>query len=1034
MYNIPSCKFEYMIQDCAELDYDNKCKRCIDGFSLSPEKDRCFVKPSPPRNPKDRIPNCFKFKTENYEECDLCYEGYYLKDNNTKCIKHSTDIPGCNVYSQTEENRCVFCSNITYRSNSIVIESQCGNRDNYFENCERYSRTGDQCLECAAEHIFHFDNKRCSLQIENCNQYNTSLRILQCSDCIDSHYLNNDSTLCFDANNAINGCQKYDKGPSCSICKQGFYLDLDSKTCFFHDTFLQCKNLSVTTKNICDECEEQGVRTQKTHECTPVSTSVLAFDPFCTNWNEGQDCTECILDYVLKNFTYIPEGGTSEVTVLKCQLEKGCLEWDITATGGIGGCTKCQSGYYLYNYSCNKPNTEFCMYSYEKAVLRDSLTNGNNLESGFPCEICDEFRIFDVEQSELEFRCIRSNFFTSAQLVPGCLSFDKNNSGGYDCRECRRNFVLSGNACNQRTYVNTETYYYDQKDRIVSPTNSTVSVAIDGAAAVSWPENPALLTTDRCGVYGPGLRYCLEARSVWVGNVEHKVYPYYDVDTFPFYSTDYIIGDPTKYVGALAMDKTPLVSNFTQYKAYYSVEDAAGTRKDQEPYLWVDTTPITGIYSRKIGEEAAHGFSLTEAQMSIKRIVRGQIRNSKRLATVCETNFFNTHANLNFNYSNLKIGINYNIMNDLTAPFKQYQKLYTDGHTPGAYPCDSTTGIERCTSTRKVISQAIQEIPYISCFECEEGFGVRLTQWLYKNFHGQNNQYHHILSQTDCVKLQNSADPNDIRMPVVANCFYFERTLHHVNNDIIHYCKACNPGSYPNYTTEAPRCPTPCSTLDNGDETYQCDAWYQCARKCPADPCDFESHFCDTNADPIGCEANDKKCCADYISGEPAANAPLDANGDPPANTSDFECGVDTRFKCRRKTCLNNCLDSENKDIGLECNTNTNRCDPKPCSDQNCVCIQGACQPELCRNCGSETTNSTQYCKNVGGTNTCIDYNLCNVDNSASSGGASSGGASSGGASSGGASSGGAASNPKVASDKPKDPFKTVRISEFSNP
>ena len=1011
---MPTCKFEYMIQDCAELDYDRKCKQCVDGYTLSPDKDRCFVKPSPPTNPKDRIPNCFKFKTENYEECELCYEGYFLKDENTKCVKHSTVIPGCNVYSQTEDNRCVFCNNIDFRSTSIVIEAQCGTRNNYFENCERYSRSGDKCLECAADHIFHFNNERCSVLIENCQSYITTLRILQCQDCIDSHYLNNDNTLCFNANNSINGCQKYDKGPSCSVCKQGFYLDTDSKTCFFHDDFLQCKNLSIITKNICDECEQQGVRTQKTHECTPVTTSVLAFDQFCINWSEAQECIECIQDYVLKNFTYVPEGQTAEVTKLKCQPEKGCLEWDVTATGGIGGCTKCQSGYFLYDYSCNKPNTEACMFSYEKKVLRNSLTNGSNLESGFPCEICDEFRLFDVEESELEFRCIRSNFITSAQLVPGCLSFDKNTSGGYDCRECRRNFVLTGNSCAQRTYDTDETYYYDQKDRIVKGTNSTASVSIDGAAAVPWPEYYDTMPIDRCGVYGPGLRFCLKERNVMVGNVEHKMYPYYHLQLLPPYSANYIIGDPTRYVGALDMDKSPLVTNFTQYKEYYSVEDADGTRKDQEPYLWLDTVPITWIYSKQVGQEPTLGFGLTAEQMSIKRALYAYIRNGWRYSTVCEANFSATHANLYFNYANFLIGINYAIMNDPAEPFKQYQKLWADQHSPPLYPCDSTAPIDKCTTTRKVIYQEIQEVPYISCYKCEDGFGVRLTQWIYKNFHAQNNQYVHVLSQTDCVKLVNSADPNDIRVPVVANCFYFERVLHHVNNDIIHYCRACEPGSYPNYTTEAPRCPTACSTFDNGDETFQCDAWYQCSRKCPADPCDFETHFCDGNADPIGCEVNDKKCCDEFISGEPADDASPDANGNPPANSSDFDCDVSTRFGCRRKNCLHDCLDAENNDIGLECNALTNRCDPKPCNSTDCVCIQGDCQPDLCRKCTTESANSTQYCQNVGGTNTCTDYNLCDTAPAGAGAGAGAGGG------------GGAASTPKTASNKIKDPFLQV--------
>lgn len=745
--------------------------------------------------------------------------------------------------------------------------------------------------------------------------------------------------------------------------------------------------MSTETKNICDECNEQGVRTTKTHECTVVSNSVLAFDPNCTNWDESQSCIECVTDYVLKDHKYTPEGSNTEVDTLLCKIERGCMEWDRTASNNIGGCIKCDTGYYLYEYSCNKPNTEFCMYSFEKSVLRYSLTYGNNLESGFPCEICDEFRIYSVEQSPPEFRCIQSTFFTSQQLVVNCLSFDKQVGGGYECKECRRNHVLSSNTCTVRTYDANSSYYYDQKDRIVKNTNSTATVTfndgINPATNESWPLNKVEVPIDDCGVYGPGLKYCMRIRNRWgivstvSGNVysEKLNYPLYDFSIYANYSTAYQIGDKSHYTNALVMDKSDLVANFTTFKHYLSDEDTGATRKDQEPYIWYDTVPVTKVFSSFIGYDTSNNtYNLNKDHADFKRILAIEESSVKTYYTVCNKSIYIPAAGVTKNYTKFRLNIDFTLNTDNAEPFKHLKKMKTDTVAPFLYPCDATTAIVNCSNTFELIYSAERLVPYLSCFSCATDFGVRLTKWKYKNFVDETNTYKHVVAETDCVKLQNSTDPNDARMPVVANCYYFERVLHHINNDIIHYCRSCAPGSYPSYTEEAPRCVPACTNdgLPDGLEN-QCDDWYQCSVKCPAEPCDFETHYCDTGAENIGCEPKSKLCCADFIAGEGQ-----DQDGNPIANTSDFDCDDSTRYKCRRKNCYKNCLGENDENIGLQCDTDTNRCIPAPCQDPNCTCLKGNCAPELCRKCTSETPTSTQYCINDQGSLTCKDYNTCN--------------------------------------------------------
>ena len=965
------------------------CKVCLDGYVLAPDRTRCFKKPTPPADPKERLPSCFKFATENYEECEICYEGYYLKDDNTKCVKHTSDLQGCDVYSQTQDGKCIFCSTKDYQQNSANPNDQCVARAEAVLNCERFSRTNDKCLECAEGHIFHEDDKRCSLIIPNCNIHNTTLRILQCTDCIDSHYLSEDSTQCYNANDAINGCQKYSKGPTCQICKQGFYLDVETKTCFFHDTFLNCKVISVTVKNICDTCNEEGIRTTKTHTCTPVSNSELIFDESCINWDENQKCIECLTDFVLKTYKYTPDtAGASEITTQKCQGEKGCISWDLTVLSNQGGCTECASGYYLYDYSCNKPDTTFCMYSFESAIPKHNFSYGTNLEGGFPCQICDEHRIFIVEQSDPEFRCIASSFFTTAQLVKDCLSFDKNASGGYDCRKCRRNFILSGNACSQRPYVATESFYVDMETMLTTSAHASQSVTITpkaggSATTETWPLTDTAI--GKCRVFGAGGKYCLEIyTSITESGVTKLYFPYYDFFSDISYSDAYKIDTTMDYTGIhadLKMDISPLMVNFTSYKQYDSAEDTGANRKAQEPYQWLDTVPVTTMYigSWKIQNSSSYDIDAKYTSWS-KLYSYKRADDSKGYTTVCEKNIYGYKipgnsgsvlvdgVDVKYETNKLRIELDFTKVMEDALPFKITKKLKDNNKIPEMYPCDSSHSISECVGTSDVIDGTVRNLPYLSCYACNTDYAPRFTLFLYKDFHQQKDEYNNKVAMTDCVKVNLNTDAGNERIPAVANCYLFERVLHHVNNDIIHYCRNCKPGYYPKTSIELPRCALSCLEYQaNNSLAYEltCDDWYVCQPKCPVAVCDMTEFYCNMSVDPFTCEPH--ACCDE--SKTTVANP-----------TPTMDCSKDgTRFKCRRKECLAACMDTDGNDtLGLQCNATTARCEPKICTG-SCICIKGECFSQNCRDCLDEPTNndSTKFCKQNGSAFECVDYEKC---------------------------------------------------------
>lgn len=89
---------DYSIENCKELDYDNKCKICNFEYELSVDKTKCFKRPQPPAYLENRIPNCYKFDEVTYDKCKVCMEKYYLIENNTKCIKNDQLVKHCEIH------------------------------------------------------------------------------------------------------------------------------------------------------------------------------------------------------------------------------------------------------------------------------------------------------------------------------------------------------------------------------------------------------------------------------------------------------------------------------------------------------------------------------------------------------------------------------------------------------------------------------------------------------------------------------------------------------------------------------------------------------------------------------------------------------------------------------------------------------------------------------------------------------------------------------------------------------------------------
>ena len=479
VYNTPVCEALPLVENCAEMNNDGTCAACEVGYTLSPDKQSCFIKPSPPLNPKDRIPNCFIFDSANYEQCDICYEGFYLGDNSTKCREHETVVPNCIIHSQTQAARCVYCDNKYYLDEETTdINSICVERQNFFNNCYTYNRTADECLGCADEHLFHDENKKCSLRISNCEMHDITDVILKCEKCEAGFYLNEFSTECINANGVVSGCLRYGPNAVCEECQQSFYLDELNNLCRLQERFIGCKEMSVTEQDVCDECDGNGIRTVMVSTCTQVDDLTLAEHPQCISYDEDRICTQCNQDWVLHS---TERDGKS---IIECIRFVGCAALkDIT---DHAKCGQCRSEYYLFNDGCHQPNSADCIYSYDNYNITVYNFGINNTG---PCELCDENLYYNViVATQKEQRCI-----TFHTRISNCINYTLNDSLELVCAHCRRGYVTSADkkTCNE---LNSGFIYsYDLMEQ--------------------YSTSKAGFSTDQCAVVDSTESYCLVCKA-----------------------------------------------------------------------------------------------------------------------------------------------------------------------------------------------------------------------------------------------------------------------------------------------------------------------------------------------------------------------------------------------------------------------------------------------------------------------------------------------------------------------------------------
>ena len=846
-FSTPVCKQSYSIAHCKTLGYNKTCVACEVGYTLSPNSTLCFQKSMPPQDPTLRIPSCFKFASDNYETCAICYEGYYLTNSASKCVTHTNLVPNCMTMSQSANSVCAFCDNPYLLQTFQDGSTTCTSRDHFFNNCQYYNRTGDNCISCAPEHLFHNNRTRCSKRIPNCLVHNIDGVILKCSDCENEFYLDSFNTTCIDANQVLEGCYKYTQNANCQICSQGYYLNTATQKCVVQGQFIDCLLMNINTPNVCDTCVQPSARTFRIDQCTFVSKTVLSQNPNCVQFNNMQVCSKCASDYVL----YTNSTGTY------CESFPFCVSLaDISVKNN---CSVCTTGYYAYNGQCISTTLFGCIYSFSL----NSTSSSYSFLDGYPCELCQKGFMYRPGKPKDEFRCsLRKD------QLPNCLNYkyyttSSNPSDSYSgCTECARGYYINtaaSNTCSKfsdslATPVYTSVRSFDQNYQYTSAQVTLTMMNFKGKVlsgpAGSTYDITAMTDANEalsCHIVDSTKKYCLVCKSTYV--------PYF-------------------MIAKNAWDSILLKAG--QYKHISYLNQPGSDVKSNEEKKVVRWSPaIYGCQTFTIS-------GVTERRMALRVVLEDLAVPAGDPATtprynayyLCKAKPYLTDSGITVDETTLTVTVRETSWAAQTNadPLKIFYTYTSANANFHPFPlCDDAVTIDNCES---YVNSTAHNLPFhvswqLSCLKCKTGYNLVMTNYTYNiipNAGGRLGRIQSILITNKCLPVADT-------FPAVSNCFVFSTRVFFGRQ--YQYCKNCKPGYEPKMKVAPyicdPASPFGSSVNKNGCiDGYRCTRYRRCVRDCGSDCNDsnINQKACSLNAEGVytcsdncnGLAKADEKC------------------------------------------------------------------------------------------------------------------------------------------------------------------------------
>ena len=307
-YNQKKYKCDECLNDEYKINQYGVCTHC----SMNNCK-KCHYNPVEPYN----------------QECDECYERYYINSNKecSYCHYTSIDYGYCYVCSDVE-NDYAYCYCYTYFTNSSL----------------------STCVECP----------------ENCPecQYNTLTNRAECTYCETGYTLNSEKTCTYCGDGCETCSLADDSTPICSLCFSRNYqpknnecivCDYNCEKCIYDTNgeikCIECKDFSTLLSNgTCQDCP---------NNCYSCSTSE----------NDKVTCLECTYEYGL-------------TPTKECEY---CPNID---QPGIEGCQKCNynldNGRYECDYCKEKYNEGLGLWYYGYAFVTNTFECFDNEDSNQP--------------------------------------------------------------------------------------------------------------------------------------------------------------------------------------------------------------------------------------------------------------------------------------------------------------------------------------------------------------------------------------------------------------------------------------------------------------------------------------------------------------------------------------------------------------------------------------------------------------------------------------------------------------------------
>ncbi|ELP92212.1 protein serine/threonine kinase, putative [Entamoeba invadens IP1] len=403
--------------------YGDRCNKCTHVSCTTCDNNYRLTE----SNDCELIINCSTF-LNNY--CVNCERGYY---EHNKCISCENNCKMCN------KNGCILCDD----THSFIIDGVC-------TKIEHSSLVVPEMIISCLPSYFSTQTscKLCSSKFENCEE----CIFKRCSKCSNGYYLenNSNSSLCVDMR-----CKEMESKEKCLTCTDdyilsdngkcvqkisscGFYKDgkcvecennsfyLDDNKCTMNPSNLECTQYTPIGCLVCDDdfYLDNG-------NCTKCNTK-------CTKCVSSSDiCTECI-------------NGTIRVNN-ECEtvfdLEGICLEFN-----KYGGCTKCNSEYFVSESSCKRCLSPcgqclsesrcitcvsgFYIAENENCVELSTLTNCRSSQTNLGCVSCEDgYYLENKKCTKCSASCSLCNSYTN-------------------CFQCGNNKIVEGGLCVDRKNIN----------------------------------------------------------------------------------------------------------------------------------------------------------------------------------------------------------------------------------------------------------------------------------------------------------------------------------------------------------------------------------------------------------------------------------------------------------------------------------------------------------------------------------------------------------------------------------------------------